>query len=219
MDNIVLVVLTENYWLFAGLTALFPEITCIRLNYDTRRMPTELINAGRIIIAVDSLIFFRGEWHALNSLRNCRVDTSVVWLMRDHTGRVFPANSRGDRILMQSQDIASLGLCIREISNQTAASVNADSVRPVTLTLTELRLLPYFTSGVNLPLLSRRLGCAVKTLYHHRQSILAKAGFRQSVFMEYFYQRNPGFSGIYSPKIQQWKCMWQEQLDDNPRQD
>lgn len=211
MDNILLVVLTENNWLYAGLTALLPEMNCLRMNYSAHSMPREVMSASRVIIVVDSLIFFRGEWLALNSLRNSREDITVVWLTREHTGRIFPSTSRGDRILAQKQDIATLRLSISEILYLPEISVYRDSVRAVSLTLTERRLLPYFMAGVSLPLLSRRLGNSVKTLYIHRQSIMTKAGFRQPVFMEYLHQCNPALSWIFSPELSLWKKRWREE--------
>ncbi|MCK6964526.1 helix-turn-helix transcriptional regulator [Enterobacter bugandensis] len=213
MQNILLIVLTENNWLLEGLKSLLPEMACLRMNFNTRHIPHEVMSARRVIIAVDSLIFFRGEWLAFNNLQSCRGNISVIWLMLEYTGRVFPAASRGDRILSQAMDIESMGHGIREIPDLPKASKSTEYVRSVKLTLTERRLLPYFTTGVSLPVIARKLGCAVKTLYNHRQSILAKAGFRQPVFMEYLYQRNPGFSGIYSPELHLWKDIWQEQLE------
>ncbi|MCL6723079.1 MULTISPECIES: helix-turn-helix transcriptional regulator [Enterobacter] len=211
MDNILLVVLTENNWLFTGLAALLPEMACLRMDYGTCDMPQEVKDASRVIVVVDSLIFFRGEWLTFNTLRTCREDMAVVWVTREQTGRIFPATSQGDRILAQTQDITSLGLTLREVSQSSVARKNADCVRPVRLTQTERRLLPYFTAGVSLPVLSGRLGCAVKTLYTHRQNILAKAGFRQPIFMEYVYRCNPGFSGLFSPESSSWKGIWQEE--------
>lgn len=211
MDNELLIVLTENYWLFAGLTTLLPDMTCLRMDYGIPNMPQEVMDARSITVAVDSLIFFRGEWLTFNTLRSCREDISVVWLTREHTGRVFPAASQGDRILTQKQDLTSFELSIRGQTQQTVSRKRADHVRPVKLTLTERRLLPLFTAGESLPVLSERLGCKVKTLYHHRMSIVTKAGFRHPVFMEYVYKCNPGFSGIFSPESQSWKEQWHEE--------
>jgi len=211
MDKPLLIVMTENNWLFAGLSDLLPEMTCLRMDYASQHMPREVKKARNIIVAVDSLIFFRGEWLTYNSLRACREDISVVWLTQEHTGRVFPATSRGDRILSQTEDISSLAQMIREIAEQSVSRIRADRVRPVSLTLTERRLLPFFIAGVSLPDLSRQLGCAIKTLYHHRHSIVTKAGFRQPVFLEYVYKSNPGFSGIFSPESTAWKTIWHEE--------
>ncbi|MGK6328871.1 transcriptional regulator [Erwinia sp. DT-104] len=212
MDNKLLVVLTENSWLFTGLATLLPEMACLRMNYNTKIMPREVKNACSITVVVDSLIFFRGEWLAFNTLRSCREDITVVWLTREHTGRVFPATSQGDRILTQKQDISLLELIISGKTQRPVTRKKAECVRPVRLTLTERRLLPFFTAGMDLTELSERLGCALKTLYHHRLSIVAKAGFRHPVFMEYVYKCNPGLSGVFSPESKSWKEQWKEQL-------
>jgi len=211
MDNKLLVVLTENNWLFTGLTTLLPEMTCLKMGYDTQYMPQEVEHACSITVVVDSLIFFRGEWLTFNTLRHCREDITVVWLTREHTGRIFPATSQGDRILTQKQDTSSLELTISGKTQRPVTRKKAECVRPVRLTQTERRLLPFFTAGVSLSVLSERLGCAVKTLYHHRLSIVAKAGFRHPIFMEYVYKCNPGLSGVFSPETTSWKEQWYEE--------
>lgn len=212
MDGRLLVVITENNWLFTGINDLLPEMTCLKLGYDTENLPQEVKNVRNIIIAVDSLIIFRGEWMTFNKLRAHREDISVVWLTQEHTGRIFPATSRGDRILSQKQDITSLYHTLREIAEHSSlCRINADRVIPVSLTLTEQRLLPFFTAGVSLSALSRQLGCAIKTLYHHRNSIVTKAGFRQPAFLEYVYHCNPGFSCLFSPESDLRKKIWQEE--------
>ncbi|MDU4993391.1 MAG: transcriptional regulator [Klebsiella quasipneumoniae] len=200
MNNIVLVVLKENTWFFAGLDALLPEMTCLRMDYRADGVPPEARDADEVIIAVDSLIFFRGEWGAFTALRADRPDASVVWLTREYTGRIFPQASRGDLILAARQDLTSLGYGLRSVRRSAASGLQRDRVKPVSLTATECRLLPYFTAGADLHVLSRRMGCAVKTLYAHRQSVMAKAGFRQQLFLQYVYVCNPGFAAIFNPE-------------------
>lgn len=62
-------------------------------------------------------------------------------------------------------------------------------VVPINLTLTESILLPDLLSGMSMDLLSRITGKSVKTLYSHRQRILAKTGFRQFVFLQFVYMK------------------------------
>ncbi|WP_314920638.1 hypothetical protein [Pantoea brenneri] len=41
MDKPLLIVMTENNWLFAGLSDLLPEMTCLRMDYASQHMPRE----------------------------------------------------------------------------------------------------------------------------------------------------------------------------------
>ncbi|ENU9806397.1 helix-turn-helix transcriptional regulator [Salmonella enterica] len=131
-----------------------------------------------------------------NALQVRRPDATVVWLAREETGRVFPAGSRGERIVYQKQDIVSLRLALRRAWQWEEPRRGEERVACNGLTLTESRLLPLFLSGVSVPELSRLTGRPVKTLYAHRYKILAKTGFRQPAFLQFVYERNRGLPGI-----------------------
>lgn len=186
------IVLTENNWLFEGLSALLPEMVCRQIVFSDCHVPLEVNNTGRILVAVDCQIFFRGEWKALKTLRTYRPDITVVWLTRMETGRIFPAGSRGDRILKQQQDIFSLRDALRRVVQWQEFRKGEECVTAIDLTLTERRLLPLFLSGESVPLLSKLTGKPLKTLYSHRHNILSKTGFRQLAFLQFVYERNEG---------------------------
>lgn len=76
-SDVLLIVLTENSWLYAGLTALLPEKNCVLLKFNARKLPDNVMHAGRVIVVVDSLIFFRGEWGSFNHLKSYRPDITV----------------------------------------------------------------------------------------------------------------------------------------------
>ncbi|MGU3416667.1 transcriptional regulator [Enterobacter bugandensis] len=201
-SDVLLVVLTEDSWLFAGLAALLPEVVCRQSGFFAHRLPWEVKGVRRIIIAVDSRIVFRGEWSALTMLQARRPDATVVWLTRKETGRVFPSGSCGDRILNQQQDIFSLRNALRRGVQRPESLWGEECVTATGLTLTERRLLPFFLSGVSVPLLSKLTGKPLKTLYSHRHKILSKTGFRQLAFLQFVYERNrglPGFPGLAPP--------------------
>lgn len=200
-SDVLLIVLTENSWLYAGLAALMPEMVCRQVGFMARRLSREVRVAGRVIIAVDSRIVFRGEWSALNALKARRPDATVVWLTREDTGRVFPAGSQGDRIVAQQQNIVSLRLVLRRLSQWEEARQGDECVAGICLTQTERRLLPLFLSGAGVPLLSKLTGKPLKTLYSHRHNILSKTGFRQMAFLQLVYKRNRGLPGVPQPGL------------------
>lgn len=192
-EKVLLIVLTEDCWLYTGLVALLPEMACLQAVFCAQCLPREVRYAQRVIIAVDSRIMFRGEWTTFNSLKTLRPDSTIVWLMRKETGCLFPTGSRGECIVHQQQDIASLRLALRSAFLQRAESRR---VVGTVLTPTERRLLPLFLSGRNVPELSRLMGKSIKTLYSHRHKILSKTGFRQLSFLKFVYERNHGLLGI-----------------------
>jgi hypothetical protein len=215
-SDVLLTVLTENSWLYAGLAALLPEMVCLQTGFCAHRLPREVRHARRVIIAVDSRILFRGEWSAFNALQVLRPDATAVWLTREETGRVFPAGSRGDRIVHQQQDIVSLRLALKRASQWAELRKEDERVAGYGLTLTERRLLPLLLSGVSVPVLSQLTGRPVKTLYTHRHKILAKTGFRQPAFLQFMYERNRGLPGI--PGLEHTDAMPQKQEDEETGQ-
>lgn len=59
-SDVLLIVLTDNSWLYAGLAALLPEMVCLQAGFSAHRLPREVRYARHVIIAVDSRILFRG---------------------------------------------------------------------------------------------------------------------------------------------------------------
>jgi hypothetical protein len=195
-NNVLLIVLTENHWLYAGLAALQPEITSQRMDFSNRPRTEEFSHARRIFIVVDSAIFLQGEWMAFTTLLTQRPDASVVWLMWDDTGRLLPEGTPEYMILKQKQDVASLHNAILQILRGTQTERNDACVSPVVLTQTEFDLLPSLMSRVNIPKLARVTGIPTDKLYRYRYNIMKKTGFRQPVFLQLVYERNNGLPGV-----------------------
>lgn len=188
--NGILIVLTENHFLYAGLSALVPEMECLKVDYSAGEIPPLLNVTRNVIIVVDSLIVFRGEWSTFMALKLKRPDASIVWYLREETGRFFPAGSDGERILTPKQDIHSLQTALRQTMKKVFPLENVDYLRAVRLTPTERNLLPLFLSGLSLSAMERLTGKRIKTLYAHRAKIMSKTGFRQLTFMKIVYERN-----------------------------
>ncbi|MGQ3664454.1 transcriptional regulator [Citrobacter braakii] len=195
-NDVLLIVLTENSWLYAGLAALLPDMVSLQTGFSTCRLPCGAIDARQVLIAVDCRIFFRGEWAVFNALKVLRPDATVVWLTRKETGGLFPVESRGDRILAQNLDITSLHFGLMRMLLWAEPREDEEYVRSAGLTVMEHCLLPYFMSGLSMPVISRLTAKSHKTLYIHRLNILAKTGFRQWVFLQFVCKRNRGLLSI-----------------------
>ncbi|QZN95424.1 hypothetical protein [Symbiopectobacterium purcellii] len=66
-NDVLLIVLTEDRWLYAGLAALMPEMVCRLSGFLAHRQPRVVRVARHIIIVVDSRILFRGEWSGIQA--------------------------------------------------------------------------------------------------------------------------------------------------------
>lgn len=175
-----------------GLKALIPGLLCAQLRFSDSHLPDIIREAERVLLVVDSRIFFQGEWSALSALKSERPDASTIWLVREETGRLFPEEGRSDWILAQKIDVAEMHLAIKKILCGFYEGEHAGNIE---LTNTERSLLPYFVSGLSMNIISRLTNKSDKTLYTHRQRIMTKAGFRLPAFFQFVHIRNQGVTG------------------------
>lgn len=185
-----LIVLTENYCLYAGLKALFPEMHSYNLNFGEAYISDVVEYGSKMVVVVDSLIFLSGKWKMLSFLIKRNPDATLVWLSQKETGNFFPVARNGDRVISLKQD----PLTIRRVILETKKNLYPQ-IAPIILTKEEFNLLPLFVSGVSLPKLSKLMKCSVKTLYRQRKSILNKSGFRSMAFFHNIYIINYGRFG------------------------
>lgn len=191
----LMVILTENIWLYAGLSALIPELICVHLPFSDSHLPDIIAEAERVIIIVDSRIILRGEWSALNALNLKIPGATIVWLKLNETGWLFPEENHGDWVLPQKLNPAVLHQALKRVFSGLSES---ERVKKIELTHTERSLLPYFVSDLSMHTISRLTGRDAKTLYTHRYRILTKAGLRLPVFLKFIFKRNQGLLGIKS---------------------
>lgn len=191
----LMVILTENSWLYMGLSALMPELICVHSRFSESRLPDITPEAERVLIVVDSRIILRGEWSAINALKAERPDAITVWLILNETGRLFPEEYGGDWVLPQKFAPAGLRMALQRIFSGLS---EVERIRKIELTHTEWSLLPYFVSDLSMHTISRLTGKDAKTLYTHRHRILTKAGLRLPAFLKFIFKRNQGLPGITS---------------------
>lgn len=190
-----MVILTENSWLYMGLSAVMPELICVHSCFSESRLPDITPEAERVLIAVDSRIILTGEWSALDALKAKRPDAITVWLILNETGRLFPDEYGGGWIFPQKLAPAELRMALQRIFSGLS---EAERARKIELTHAEGSLLPYFVSDLSMRTISRLTGKDVKTLYTHRHRILTKAGLRLPAFLKFIFKRNQGLPGITS---------------------
>ena len=186
-NNTLLIILTENSWLYFGLATLLQEMECVMLRFNDCLLPDNVRNADRVLVAVDSLILFSGEWKCFNNLRSSRADAKIYWLTRGVTGFALPAGNDNYIVLNQNQNLRVLRNAFR---GMIGATEGVRRVMPINLTPTERFLLCSFCSGISIKSLSSITGKSVKTLYSQRHSILLKKGFRQASFLLFIYKKN-----------------------------
>lgn len=185
-----LFVLTDNSWLYFGLGKLLPDIVCERICFNSKSITLEVEGSTRVIILIDSDIFYKGDWELLKDILNQCPTAIVYWLMDRNMGRIFPVCFKGQHILNSRMELGFLRMelmkKIYKLHNQSAY----DKVVALKITSVERGLIDYFLSGLDISQLSKETGKAVKTLYAIRRNIMEKTGFRSMAFLQYIYIRN-----------------------------
>lgn len=189
--NILLVVLTNNHLLYAGLVALFPEHTVRLVKYDDQEISFNINLDEKLIIIVDDLIMFCGKWSGFNMLLKIQPDAPVVWLAQAQVGWIFPG--KNGYILPKSSCKNVILESIMSISEGEGAG---DPTIPVKLTTTEKLLLPYFMLQTDINIISKVTGNNDKSLYSYRERILRKTGFNRLHFLQLIYKVNGCLPGV-----------------------
>lgn len=195
-ENEVIVVLTENKYLFSGIASLLKESKCLLMHFKECEISEQVKKAKNITIVVDCLIVFQGEWGAFSTLLGFCPCATVVWLARSETGRIFPTGREGDCILEQKVNLAFLRHTLRNPSTLQHKKNIPERVQIINFTKKERKLLRSFIHGVAVPDLSKRTGTPIKQLYRFRKNIILKTGFRTINFLQLAYKRNNGLPGF-----------------------
>lgn len=194
----LIITLTDNHWLSVGVKNILPEVEHLSFRFDSKVRLSTFHSACKIFIAVDSLIFLRGEWNAYNSLFNNNV--IVIWLVRKETGLVFPSSGHGGHVFMQKENINSLRKYLFEVITNTEAREHKTYACPIVLTRVERYLLPFFMQPINILTVSKETRRNPKLLYLHRSNIMRKLGGKNLTFMQVLYQQNENIKESLSIK-------------------
>lgn len=189
-ENEVYVVLTENKYLFSGISSLLQDKMCILMSFQESRVLKELENTKNITLVIDCLILLQGVWVAFNTILAYRPDSTVVWLTRSETGRIFPRGREGDYILEQKMNPVLLRFFLKNVSHSSKNKEISSRVKPISLTKMERKFFPSFILGLTVPFLSKMHRKPNNQLYRLRQNILIKMGFRSFCFLQLIYYKN-----------------------------
>ncbi|SSH80089.1 Uncharacterised protein [Klebsiella pneumoniae] len=192
----LLIVLTDNQWLYTGLNELIPDVKCIRMGFDECTLPEYVNSFEKITVAVDSLLIMTGAWSALNLCEKEIQRVNIIWLSSSRTGNLSFLKRNGELLLNQSLGITLfrkfLMRALRFERFRDASCYTAS----MTLTTQESFLIKLLIHGVRIPTISKVTGVNVKMLYRCRSNILKKTDLRHCVFLEYVYYKNSEQLGL-----------------------
>lgn len=186
----LVVVFTENNMLYTGISSSLLKNECINLRHRHNSLPPTIINAPRIILIVDCLIYLKGIPSTLNMIIKNKPIKYIFWLTNGNTGNVFPTHKGVNYLIDSRTDILSFRNAFEIDTKNSIVNKKTTIAKSVDLTLKEKYLLIYFLSFKDMHLISKILHITVKTLYQHRNNIMKKMGFRQFCHLEFIYKKN-----------------------------
>lgn len=187
----LIICLTDNFWLYRGVAAMLPEMNVVRVAYDDATFLNSAQNKNKDwILVIDMSVFLTGEWTAFDHILELKPEAKVIWLKRPDSGLIFPAACVGDPIIEQKQDFRNSYQQLRECVFCSQQNQTDNFVENFTLTRKESNLLLYLIHDLDIRLIAKWSGIAMKTLYHHRRAILKKAGFSRLDMMQLVFRKN-----------------------------
>lgn len=189
-DDCVVIVLTENRMLHAGIYSIFPERKCIHLGYDYETLPVIIKDSQKAIVIIDSLIYFKGIWSTFNAVMDSSAIISIIWLTSGDVGRVFPIYKNSDYVVDSKIDVLSFQQMFENGKECCLVNKKISMANPIYLTSKEKRLLILFITIEDIKLISKISGLTMKNLYNHRCNIMKKMGFKQFCHLVFTYKKN-----------------------------
>ncbi|CAI1509756.1 helix-turn-helix transcriptional regulator [Serratia ficaria] len=187
----LIICLTDNFWLYRGVAAMLPEMNVVRVDYgDTNFFVSAQSQNKKVILVMDMSVFLSGEWTAFDNIIGQKPEAKVIWLKRPDSGLIFPTTRVGDPIIEQKQNFRDLYQQLRGCVFCSPQKQADDFVEPFILTRKESNLLLYLIHDLDIRLIAKWSGIAMKTLYHHRRAILKKAGFARLDMMQLVFRKN-----------------------------
>lgn len=182
------IVLTDNTWLYSGLSSLFPEIRWYKMSsnlYEIADLPDSR-DMDLTFILLDSLLLFQGGLIHFYTLINQYPNARVIWLCHPRTGFLFPASRLNDMWINQKS-------CMREIKYKLTRILKYDDgnlLPRIMLTKNEHKYMSSLLSGIHILLQSKLGGVTEKTLYTHQYNILRKVGIRTIGCLRFLSRKN-----------------------------
>lgn len=186
-------VLTDNYFLFYGLSSLFNHIELHHIPYDGAfcNVTTDILSAKNITILIDCNIFISGKWHGYKALNQCYPQAKRVWLTRWSHWAMWPSECIRDQQLLVTM---STRLLFKKLSPMlNGRSVNkseGDTLDFPEFNIKEKKFLASFLKGKEVNFLARTSMRSEKTIYTLRCAIQSKFGFRTAAWMVSIFKRN-----------------------------
>lgn len=203
-----IIVLSDNYWLYFGVSQLYPYANVIHVSFFDEALYRKLWgNVSRVMLIVDNEIFIQGEWLSMLEMLEICTFIKIVWLKGDKTGAFIPLNHEKSVLVEKKSTLSVFESDLNDVF-YGQASQNVENRYPG-LTRKERYMIKYLAAEHNIQRVSEQACLSVKSVYQIRSTLMSKLGFDNAYFFQLILFKNihilfPFFTNIsYSFNAQQ----------------
>ena len=208
------IILTDNYYLFAGLRASSIDITCYQVNYSgmcADEFPSANTGMHQIII-IDGNIFKVGNWKGYKDLCHKYPFARRIWLSLSNEWCMWPSGCSCDKQISIKLDVLSFSRCLNKIV-QMKEEVDFNVHSPV-LSKRETQIFSRLFRSSNVNSVARSMGRSSKLIYGYRAQVMHKFGFHSPAMMNWTYWHNleifdnSWLHGLHKLKCKCYECQF-----------
>ncbi|ENA0612487.1 hypothetical protein ABFP30_004274 [Enterobacter bugandensis] len=183
------IVLTDNYWLFYGVSQLYPRSNVIHVRLIDKELDSKLWgNLDSVVLIVDNDIFIQGEWLSLLNIFNACTFQKIVWLQGDKTGAFTPLKPGKSFLVEKRKSLLEFWRSLNDIF--FGRESRSGKTRCTSLTKRECDMLRYFAAEHDVQSISARAHVSLKSIYHVRSILMGKFGFENACFFQFILFKN-----------------------------
>ncbi|MEH0888289.1 hypothetical protein [Enterobacter sp. UNJFSC 003] len=183
------IVLTDNYWLYFGISQLYPQSNVIHVRLSDEELHRKLWgNASSVVLIVDNDIFIQGAWLSLMSLFEICTFQKIIWLQSDKTGSFTPFKPGKSYLVEKKKTLKEF---LRNLNDIFCGRESlTGKTRCTRLTKSECSMIKYLAAEHNVKSISTNACLSLKSIYHVRSTLMSKFGFENACFFQFILFKN-----------------------------
>jgi len=184
-----IVVHTDNYWLYFGISQLYQQSTVIHVRLNDDNLHSKLWgNDSSVVLIVDNDIYIQGKWLSLLSMFEACTFKKIVWLQGGKTGAFTPFKPGKSYLIESKQSLLEFKRSLNDIfcgrDSRTGKS------RCARLTKSECSMIRYLAAEHNVHSISEHACLSLRSIYQVRSTIMSKFGFENASFFQFILFKN-----------------------------
>ncbi|MCH9297450.1 MULTISPECIES: LuxR C-terminal-related transcriptional regulator [Pantoea] len=184
-----IIVLSDNYWLYFGVSQLYPHSKVIHVRFLDEALYRKLWgNADSVILIIDNDIFIQGEWLSMLGMFEVCTFLKIIWLKGDKTGAFIPVDHAKSFLVEKKKALFEFE---RDLNDIFCGQELRIAKSPCTsLTKKERYMIKYLAADQDIQTISERACLSLKSVYHVRSTLMSKLGFDNAYFFQLILFKN-----------------------------